>query len=301
MRPVRVLVVAVLALGGLAAVPAGAAQGLPALTSGTVVTAASSGFVDVELTRDARLSPRSTGNPDVALSGTGRLVGLWLEPLDTDASPGDTLEALRLPGFLGAVTRTTGTTEPAPVCKDDLTGGQSCTTPTPTAILLHAGRYRLTVLTDGHPVSVALRLHGLPARTTSLRPAHSLVSAELPLPARETVGDRHVTYGGQGPLAGSLRTFVVASAKPGGSARAGWSVCDRRDPATAAPFAYSTACPGSTSGGYALSVHQGSYGVFGAWVGGGVDDATPVSLGGSFTNDGGVVLGQALGVWLRMA
>ena len=295
MRLVRPLVAVALLVSGLGALPAQA--GNVGLTATTVVTARTSGYVDVQLPRDVRLSPRYLRNSDVAFTGTGRLLGLWLRPLDTSSQ--DSLEVLRPPAFLGGGTRTLGSTEPAPTCGGEI--GQSCTSPTPTAILLHAGTYRMTVLTDGNPVRISLSLHGLPAGRTALRPAYRLASAQLPLPARESLGDKTITYGATGPLSGSLLTFVAAAAKGAGSELDGWSVCQRRDASGTPPYGFSPACPGNTSGGYSLKAHQGSYGVFGVWVSTGADNTTPVALGGSFTNDGGVVLQHALGVWLRMA
>jgi hypothetical protein len=298
MRVVSPLVVVALVASALAALPSQAGTaGLPPLTATTVVTARSSGYVDVQLSRDARLSPRYLANPDVAFVGAGRLLGMWLRPLASHSQ--DTLEVLRPPAFLDRRTRTSGSTEPAPTCSDEL-GGQSCTSPTPTAILLHAGKYRMTVLTDGHPVRITLRLKGLSEGRTALTPSHVLASAESALPARESIGDTTVTYGATGPLTGNLLTFVAAVAEGKGSEVDGWSLCERRDAAGPPPFGYSAVCPGSTSGGYALKAHQGSYGVFGVWVTAGADDTTPVGLGGSFTNDGGVVLQHTLGVWMRM-
>ncbi len=298
MHPVRLLVVAALSFGALLTGPALARTPvLPELTATTVVLATGSGYLDVVLPESARLSPRFEANPDVAFSGTGRLLGLWLRPIDNGQ---DSLDAVRLPAFVGARTQTYGTTEPASVCKDEPLGGQTCTTPTPTAILLHEGRYRLTVLTDGHPVRVTLRLRGLDAGTTALRPARVLASAQLPLPARESVGDKAVTYGGQGPFSGRLSAFVVASAKATGTQLDGASACERRDEGAPPPYAFNAACPGGVQSSHRFVVANGQYGLFGMWFGGVATDTARSSLGGSFTNDAGVTLGQTLGVWLRV-
>ena len=292
MRLVRPLLVLLL----LPVVPltARAAAPAPELAGSTVVTAVRSGYVDVELSRDVRLSPRYRDNPDVSLTGQGRLVGAWLEALEA----GDRLEVMRLPSFMGGRIRTSGSTEPAPECSSNPLLPESCTTPTPKAIVLHRGRYRLTMLTDGHPLTLRLHLSGLGRSSTRLRPAHVLRSAQLPLPLRETVGDRVVTYGATGPVTGRVRAWVAATATTSGTQVDGWSLCERHDAAQEAPFAYSPACPGGTSGGYDLAIREGRYGVFGAWVGG-VESAPNVGLGGSFTNDAGVRLGPTLGVWLQ--
>jgi hypothetical protein len=301
MNPAVARPLAVLALlaSVVVALPAGAGTaGSPALTATTVLSSTRSGYVDVELPVDARLSPRFGGNPDVGFNGPGRMLGVWLRPLDPTSN--DSLEALRLPRFLGAATQTTGgTVEPAPRCDYSETGGATCTTPTPKAIVLHRGRYRLSVLTDGQPVTVTLRLRGPAAGTTRLRAAHGLGSAQMPLPARESLGSTMVTYGATGPLGGPLLTFVMATAKATGTQVDGASVCERRDPADAPPFGYGPVCPGGASGGYQYRVGQHSIGVFGAFVTTDATAADGVGLGGSFTNDQGVTLGQTLGVWLR--
>ena len=132
MRLVRPLVAVALVASGLGALPAQARSA--GLTATTVVTATSSGYVDVQLPRDARLSPRYLRNPDISFAGTGRLLGLWLRPLDTSSQ--DNLEVLRLPAFVGGGTRTSGSTVPAPTC--DQLGG--CTAAATTASLLPTGR-----------------------------------------------------------------------------------------------------------------------------------------------------------------
>jgi hypothetical protein len=299
-RAARPLAVLALVASVAVALPAGAGTaGRPVLRSTTVVSSTTSGYVDVELPADARLSPRWAANPDTRFSGSGRMLGLWLQPLGSDGYADDSLEVLRLPAFLGGETRTWGTTtEPAPRCSSSLTGGLQCTSPEPTAILLHRGRYRLTMLTDGRPVQVTLRLRGLPAGSARVQPAHRLASAEAPLPAREAIGDTTVTYGATGPLGGSVRTFVAATATTTGNHLDGASVCERRDPGDAPPFGYGATCPGATSGGYQYMALGHTVGVFGVFVStAGSTDA--IGLGGSFTNDGGVALGRTLGVWLR--
>jgi hypothetical protein len=269
----------------------------PSLAATTVLTATRSGYVDVLVPADARLSPQRLRNPDVSFTGSGRMLGAWLVPADPARALDDSLEVIRRPAFLGGRTATSGSTEPRPQCSGGPLG--SCTSPEPKAIVLHKGLYRLTVLTDGHPVRLVLHLHGLAPTTTRARPAHALASAELALPTRETVGDRSVTYGATGPFGGRVLTFVAATATTSGTQLDGWSLCERRDRGTTAPFAYSPACPGGTQGGYDIAVREGTYGVFGAWSGG-LDDSAPAGLGGSFTNDAGVALGQTLGVWLRV-
>jgi hypothetical protein len=75
MRRLRPVLAVAAVLAATAAVPAGARVATPVeLTSTTVVSTARSGYVDVVLPSDARLSPKATGNPDVHITGGGRFL-----------------------------------------------------------------------------------------------------------------------------------------------------------------------------------------------------------------------------------
>jgi hypothetical protein len=279
---------------------------LPELTADTEVTASHSGYLDVVVPEDARLSVAQTRNPDVAVTGAGRFVGLWLQR-QQDSGFGDELTVFRLPGFLGGAVRTEGTAYPAQTCTGtpaafpvtyDCTGGIA-----PTAIVLHEGRYRITVLTDGSPVAFRLSLHGLDAGSTSLSPSTALASAQRTLPARESLGSSLVTYGATSGLAGNLATFAMATVKrtPGSTVES-TGTCFRADQATTPPLGYGPKCPGGAGGSDVQLVHVNgqTYGQVSGFGTAGQADGTPVGIGGSFGGDKGVTVGSTLGAWLQV-
>jgi hypothetical protein len=306
LRPVLVVALLVVAVSG---VPAQARIPRPVeLTATTVVTTARSGYLDVVVPVDARVSPRVAANPDVRISGRGRYVGVWLERVEEgQASFGDGLSAIRLPSFAGGAQSTYGSYSPAGECTgvpEAYPVHWDCTDlPEPEAILLHEGRYRLTVLADGSPLTVTLSLHGLDEGTTELSPTTTLASAQKALPRLDAVGDTLVTFGATAPVAGNVSGTVLLTAK--GSAAPvveGVSSCQRQDAGAPPPFAYSARCEGGTGGGYSYRVNAGGQGtyVMGAFVSTGGERSAPVGLGGSVSDSGGVVLGDTLGVWLQV-
>ena len=164
MRIVRIAA-ALAALGTAAAVtPAQAHYRLPQSAAGTtVVRADRSGTLDLTLRDDARIAVLGSDNPDVSISGAGRVLAMLLYRLDGNS---DAVMALRLPAAAGNRTFAFVTTsDPAAQSKctgpvDGVALDQTCT-PGPSTVRLHEGVYRLAVLTDGSPVTVTLRLHGL--------------------------------------------------------------------------------------------------------------------------------------------
>ena len=307
MRLLRPIVAAGLLLAGGFALPAQAhVSAVPSATSTTVVTAAQTGYLDLQLSDDVRLSPSYGANPDVALSGQGRFVGAWLvRGQDLNTFSDDFVQALRLPDFLGGERRTQGSAYPAPSCTSAMPLGlnPSCAYPDPQGILLHEGNYRLYVLTDGSPITVTLHLHGLVAGTTELRTAHALPSAERVLPQLDGVGTSLITFGAVAPLSGSVATWTMATAK--GSDTPTWreaSTCERQDTDAAPRLAYGPHCPNGRGGGYQYTVSAGGQNVggVGGFVSSGGDDTPPVGLGGSFGDTGGVTLLRTLGVWMQL-
>ena len=286
--------VAVLLAVPALALPADAARVRPiTLTDTVTVETSRSGSAEVLLPDDVQVSMTD----GVAFDGAGRLVAVWLER--TDHAMGF-LTSYRLPDFAGGRQETYGTS-PTTECKpvpEQFPLTHDCTDAKPVqVVLLPEGRYRLTVLADGAPLQVTLRLQGLDAGSTTVTPQRSLASTQQTLPARESVGSSLVTFGRAAELPGQVQTFVVATAKARGDAPLQEaSVCERPDTG-AVPFAFGPHCPGGTSGAYAYRVGSAQgFGVFASSSsseGGG-----PVGLGGSFGNSDGVTLGSTLGVWL---
>jgi hypothetical protein len=307
LRTSRLIAAGSVLLAGALAVPSEARVRRPQeLTATTVVRATQSGYVDVIVPVDARLSAAVTRNPDVRIAGKGRFVGVWLQREGAGAESVDGIASTRLPSFLGGGHETYGSYTPTGRCTgvpEVYPVHYDCTAmPRPKAIVLHEGAYRLTVLTDGSPVTITLSLHGLDRRTTHVRPAHHLASTQQALPERDGVGDQVVTYGGVADwFRGPMMTWVLASAKaPAGRDVEGWSVCARSDTAEPPPLAYSSQCLGGDGGSYVYHVRSPARE---QWVVGGfVSTATAdadVGLGGSFTNSDGVQLGSTLGVWME--
>jgi hypothetical protein len=179
MRIVRIAAAAATAITAFAVTPASAHYNLPPAAAGTTtVQAAHSGSLDLTLRDDARISIAGENNPDVRISGPGRIVGAFLYRLDGNS---DGLMALRLPAAAGGRT-ISYVTSSDPSAKPKCTSFPSATVPLqqqcdspPTSGRLHQGVYRLVVLTDGAPVTVTLKLHGLRGER-SLRPTSALPS-----------------------------------------------------------------------------------------------------------------------------
>lgn len=267
-------VVACVVLSSLT-LPAAASTAPPVVMTETVsVQTSRSSVIDVLLPEDATVSS-SARSAGVRFDGPGRLVGVWLERRD---SAGDFLTSYRLPAFAGGKQVTYGSG------------------------VLREGHYRLTVLTDGRPLRITLRLDGLAAGRTTLRPRDLLDSTQKTLPARESLATSLVTFGGVTNVDRPVQTFVVATARGSSDPRAASAtVCERPD-AGKDPMAYGPLCPGGSSGGYQYQLSVAGEQMVGAG-GFATSSATehrgPVGLGGSFGDSGGVRFGQALGVWLE--
>ena len=234
---IRRLVLGIAALAVAAPVAPASAARPPELGATTTITTRTSGYVDVRIPRDARLSPAVSGNPDVRFSGKGRLLGFWLTRIDPEASDYSGVFAYRLPAFAGGKTQVSGSTVPRMKChgvpSDQVPLQVECDSPKPTAILLPAGRYRMTVLTDGAPISVRIRLRGLGATTADLAPAHALASVQKKLPQLDGADNKLVTYGGSLGTLGYSELFLVARATYSSQpVYREMSACTRRDSGT---------------------------------------------------------------------
>ncbi|HVF05161.1 MAG TPA: hypothetical protein VNA20_09990 [Frankiaceae bacterium] len=280
---------------------------VPALTGVTTITATTSGYVDVVVPRDARMSPLVEANPDVRFSGSGRFVAVWLTRITEDPNVYDGLWAYRLPSFAGGKTMVYGSTTPGPTCthlpNEQLPLHTDCTYPKPEALLLHQGRYRLTILTDNAPISVRLSFDGLSGAPTTIRPARRLASSQKALAQRDTVQDRLVTFGDVMRVPARSDVLVIA--------RATWSsqpvlreesVCLRSGQDAAQPFAYAPPCYGghaSTSRWYVNAAGQ-QRDTWMGYVSSSLGDERTFGVGGSFADSDGVKLVGALAVALQL-
>jgi hypothetical protein len=269
----------------------------------TTIAVSTSGTADVVLYDDATLSPKLTHNPDVSITGAGRVVGFRLTRTD---NTGDTLYAVRLPKFAGDLTYVSGSTTPAvPECKQPTNPLEpaNCPAYTPKAITLHEGYYHLAVLTDGKPVKITLHLHGVQRRHGRIGLQAKVRTAEADLPARESIGSTTITYGANTTYAGATNTAMVVRAKLHQDADLiADSVCARQDSGAPPPYAFSPPCPGGANRGIAWSTGNSVRKTFGAFGGLSVYDLTgqsiqPTGIGGSFFDSDGPAYLGGIGIW----
>ncbi len=262
------------------------------LGSVTRVQADRSGVTELVLHEQAVVDTTRSGS--VTIQGAGRLVGMWLRQQD---GPG-LLVSYRLPAFAGGEQVTFGSSAGCePTSDDALALVPSCGSG---ATVLPPGRYSLTVLADGAPLTVTLHADGPAASEVRVRPKTFLESVQKPLPIREDAGSA-VTFGDTAHLGAVTRTVVLAAVhSPAQEGVELASVCRRDDEGTT-PAAYGPQCPGGSEGGYAYRARLGDETLAGAGAFGSSSTAEhtgPVGLGGSFADSAGVRLREALGVWL---
>jgi hypothetical protein len=302
----RGLAVAGLMAGALIALPAHAGGGDPAPLAGvTTIHADWAGTTDVVLTHRARLSPKSLDNPDVTIAGEGRYVGFTL----TRSHTFDGLSAYRLPSFMGGQVQVSGRVAPTAQCapkpNETLPLTYDCTDlPKPRHFVLPAGRYHLSVITDGSPLSITLHLRGL-AGTTQIRPAERLRVVQAKLPERTTAGSTAALSFGDWRTAAVNGTFAVFATVDRAMEAAtvqGRELCIRFDEVRPmAETAFQPGCSHAQEGSFAYTVNGAGtgYGIFGgSGMGTTSNEQVDVGLGGSFTDSGGVTLTHTLGVWI---
>lgn len=323
-RPALALLATIAAcLGVGVAVPSSAhlvaAEPLGAVTT---ITATTSGTASLVLYDDATVSTAVTRNPDVTISGKGRVVGFDLASVSaSNGFPDDDLNAVRLPAFAHAVTQVFASSETPQQCSgypnDTVPVQQECSnctyTPSPMVpvqgscnfsqpaqIKLHEGYYNLTVLTDGSPVRLTLHLHGVAKRKATVHTQSSFRSLESTLTQHESIGTSTITFGGSTsfPSADQILMFVGVKLHPNATALAA-AGCLRSDTTAPPPYAYSPACPGGETTGYSYELgtpvtEEGGVGVFG-W--GLVPSGSPNGVGGSFVDSNGPTYVGGVAVW----
>ena len=323
-RPaLALLVTAAACLGVGVAVPSSAhlvaAESLGAVTT---ITATTSGTASLVLYDDATVSTAITRNPDVTISGKGRVVGFGLQSVNTaNGFANDELDAVRLPAFAHSVTQVFASSQTPQQCSgypNDTVPVQqecdnctyepspmvpvqgSCNFPEPARFKLHEGYYTLTVLTDGSPVRITLRLHGVGKRKANVHMQSSFRSVETTLTQHESIGSSTVTFGGSAsfPKADQILMFVGVKLHPNATALVA-AGCLRSDTGTPPPYAYNPACPGGQTTGYSYEVGtpvagQGGVGVFGLGL---APTGSPNGVGGSFVDTSGPTYIGGVAVW----
>ena len=298
-RAVVLTVLPAVLISGFALATTSSARLVTAEPVGAVTTihTTNSGSAELVLYDDATLSPRQTGNPDVSITGGGRLIAFSLRRAD---GGDDNLSAARLPSFFNRAVSVGGSWTPRSTCtsSDPLNIQSTCTSPTPKAILLHEGYYHLVVLTDGAPATITLRLHGENQRKLQ----QSLRTMEANLPERESMGSSTITYGTDVTFASATQAFTLTKARlhPKAEVLAA-TACSRKDTSTPPAYAFSPACPGGSSFAYAYEIGGGSLpaGYEGVgFIGMPGSQGSPNGLGGSFTDSDGPTYLGGLGVWI---
>jgi len=304
-RPALAMLAAAACLGIAGAVPSSAhlvaAEPIGAVTT---ITATTSGTADVVLYDDATLSPRETHNPDVSISGAGRVVGFTLSRTDQSS---DLLKAVRMPTFAGGLVYVDGSTTPTPprctASSNPLQADGCPPEPKAKAILLHEGYYHLAVLTDGKPLRITLHLHGLSRGHASVHLQAKVRTAEADLPARESIGSTTITYGADTSNAGAKHVAMLVRATLHQNATLlAQSECSRDDSDAPPPYAFSPACPGGSGDGVAWESNNSVRQEFGGIGGLSVYDLLnapldPTGIGGSFVDTDGPAYVGGIGIW----
>jgi len=303
-RAIVAIVLPALLVCGFTLATASSARLVTAEPAGAITTirATHSGTAELVLYDDATLSPRQTANPDVGISGQGRLLAFELRRAD---GGGDNLLGERLPTFAGGGVKVSGSFTPASTCtpSDPLAVQSSCTYRNPKAILLHEGYYHLVVLTDGAPMTITLHLHGQVQQHAAVHVQRSLRTLEATLPERESIGASTVSFGANVPFDAATQTFMLVGARlHKGATFLGATSCSRSDTGAPPPYAYSPACPGGGGesfawqfGGGVPAGQEGGVAVIG--LPGAVLGST-TGIGGSFTDSDGPTYVGGVGVWL---
>lgn len=256
------VVVALLAVAG-SVVPAVAAPSTRATQLGgtTVIHASSSSFLKVRLDRRSVVSglhdwQSPIPNPDITLSGRGRVIGLVLTQMQDrpSATVRATLVATRYNMCSGRACR--ATRPPIDLLQAGGEGVEQYEIDGEPRILLPAGVYGLYVIADGAPVTVKLRLPGAAGTRvlTARSPAATHVLEALPDSAiAAPVGRRHA---GEGRLPLPVQGMVTAGhftrSKELGYPQGGFAFSanrspDRLDPVTACKLGRTADCSSASA------------------------------------------------------
>lgn len=295
----------------------------------TTITATSSGTASLVLYDDATVSAAPTDNPDVTISGKGRLVGFDLVSTQQQYSGDsvDELTAKRLPAFAGSATYVTGNVAVPQKCSgwpsDDVPVQQECSNCTyspspmvpaqsdctyarPKLFKLHEGYYHLSVLTDGAPLRITIRLHGVGKSHRTVHLQSTFRSLETPLTQHESIGTSTITFGGSASFANPTNVLTVVGAKiHPASTFAAATGCLRSDTGAPPPYAYSPACPGGQITGYSSRLNAPAGGVGAGdttvFFGPVLTDETPNGVGGSIVDSDGPTYLGGLALWTDSA
>ena len=224
--------------------PASAAQSStpPALSGITRIMGDTTSATWVTVPKEARFSWRYGPNPDVTIQGGGRMAGVVITEADfSDRARRFTMAARA--SFCDS-----------PGCTSDDTH-QFVVGSMPGAtnrdwIVLPPGRYLLYLVTDGAPVSVTLRLHGLSGKSKLLPGTPVDAEFHAPSPETEVVGPEKKAYwfGDSGTLDADAGLIAGAlSIQANNWMQGTYGSCLQRDVRSPEPVAFSPACPAGTA------------------------------------------------------
>lgn len=225
----------------LAAVPAGARAATPALAGVTRITGTTTSVSWVDVPTEARLKIQQGANPDIVIEGGGRMAGVVL-------SQGDASDLSR-PFLMAARASFCDSAVCAPEDSNQFLIAEM-TTQGSDWVVLKPGRYLLYLITDGAPVSVTLRLHGLSGKA-KLVPA-TPVEAEFGAPTAESQvmapGKTAYWFGGSGTIQadGGLVAGIM-NIEATQWLQGVYGSCLQREVLSPEPVVYSPLCPGGTA------------------------------------------------------
>ncbi len=310
----RLLAVAALSVTAGLVAPAQAATGPQVLRGTTVITADRSGSAEFVLYDDAVMHlAKDYTTPDITMTGPGRIIGFSLGLVNGQDGMG--AGRYRRAGKVVNVAYAAGTTYPRPSECNSYAGVTVPMTiygvyagcpadPAPKYTVLHQGRYRLTVLTDGGRVTITLRLRGVAGRS-HLRPTKALRSGVQDVPARDVVAGRFVrreTVVAPGvPASAVINIDADFAPKP---VAAGVTSCVYDAAKAQAATDYTTnQCPGGRSGGFPGVLLNPTLSEYNA------DElfsrtfvsltGAPERVGFSAQDEGGVTVRSALLAWIQ--
>jgi hypothetical protein len=302
----RVLAALALAGAALAVQPVSAAARPAALAGLTTLVADRSGSVDLDLLQDATIQLQPDGSTrDVTLTGKGRLV--YVNLVHASGSDGifvyRTTQAGRQVGYTGVA----GTTYPrGSSCPD---GPPPVTTvygvyepctptqPTPKYVVLHQGHYHLRVLTDGAPLRLTLRLHGVTGERT-IRPTKALTSSVTPLARIDATAGRIARAQANVRVAATSDALLDLDVVHAPNAAAFGQTSCVYSPGPVAVTDYATHCPQGTRFGFQDGVVVNPYRSWAMTFGeSGTLDRGSYRVGTSVEDDQGVTF---RGGWLAL-
>lgn len=233
------LAVAAVLLHVVTYAPAARAQAaVPSLAGVTRIVGSTTSATWVNIPTEARLQWKQGANPDVTIDGGGRMAGIVLSQGD----PGD----LNRPFVMAARSSFCASAGCTSGDSHQFVIGEMPTTNDFEWAVLKPGRYLLYLVTDGAPVSVTLKLHGLSGKS-KLVPA-TPVDAQVNAPREETQvmgpGKKAYWFGDSGTIdaEGGLVAGIM-SIKADNWMQGSYGSCLQREVRSPEIVAFSPACP----------------------------------------------------------